>query len=187
MNHAQMGAYRRPARRLYPSSGAATQWRHGSAPRRYTPDRISGGRRRAGLGRCGAGVAVTRKRLTILIGLCTLVIGATLGLLSAGPSGFARVLLAGRPAASPLSYREVDPGALQPIFGRDLVIDSSEATPEGIQRVVAKVAGEDASSTLRLNVFTSDAAAASSLPLAAMPRTRMIPIHPSGQRSTSPG
>jgi|SRR5579884_1427443 len=62
-------------------------------------------------------------------------------------------------AASPPAYREVTYSLNQPVLGRDFVIAPSDATPERIEWLVATIAAEDNSPLLRINVFTSEAAA----------------------------
>ena len=47
----------------------------------------------------------------------------------------------------------------QPVLGRDFVIPRSDATPDRIEWLVATVAADDTSPLLRINVFTSEAAA----------------------------
>jgi len=83
------------------------------------------------------------------------VVGGALLLLAA--TGRFAALLPGRGAVP--AYHEVAYSVAQPLFGRDLVIAPGDATPETIEAVVATVAAADSSPLLRLNVFTSEAAA----------------------------
>jgi hypothetical protein len=62
-------------------------------------------------------------------------------------------------AARPPAYREVMHSVNQPVLGRDFVIAPGDAKPERIEWVVATVAAGESSPTLRINVFTSEAAA----------------------------
>jgi hypothetical protein len=61
--------------------------------------------------------------------------------------------------AGPPAYREVAYTVAQPALGRDVVISPDEATAERIEWLVATMAAADPSPLLRLNVFTSEAAA----------------------------
>ena len=47
----------------------------------------------------------------------------------------------------------------QPVLGRDFVIARSDARPERIEWVVATIAAEESAPQLRINIFTSEAAA----------------------------
>ncbi|HZU07417.1 MAG TPA: hypothetical protein VFB73_15745 [Chloroflexota bacterium] len=94
----------------------------------------------------------------LLVLLWALALSAA-GLLAVGwPSGFSS-LLPWWCSTCPPAYHEVVYGDSNTTLGRDLVIAPSDATPERIEQVVAAVAATDPSPTLRLNVFTSEAAA----------------------------
>jgi len=80
-------------------------------------------------------------------------------LLLGWPSGLGRSLPWLGWTAGPPAYREVTYSVAQPALGRDLVIAPADATAERIEGLVATVAAADPSALLRLNVFTSEAAA----------------------------
>jgi hypothetical protein len=84
-------------------------------------------------------------------------VGAALVLAQAlVPGGLGRL---GPWAARPPAYREVVHDVNQPVLGRDFVIASGDAKAERIEWVVATIAAEESATLLRINVFTSEAAA----------------------------
>jgi hypothetical protein len=95
----------------------------------------------------------------MLVAIWSVAFGAGALFLLSGPSGLGHFVPWLGSTASPPAYREVTYKIAQPTLGRDLVIAPADATAERIEGLVASVAAADASPLLRLNVFTSEAAA----------------------------
>jgi hypothetical protein len=99
---------------------------------------------------------VRARRLLVAFGALGLVVAAVL--LGAW-TGVLGGLLARTPWAPAPAYGEVVHAVYQPVLGRDFVIPRSDATPDRIEWLVATIAADDPSTLLRINVFTSEAAA----------------------------
>jgi hypothetical protein len=95
----------------------------------------------------------------VLLGLAALGVlaGAALVLAQALVPGGLGGLAPWAPRAP--AYREVVHAVSQPVLGRDFVIAPGDAKPERIEWVVATIAAEERAPLLRINIFTSEAAA----------------------------
>jgi len=118
----------------------------------------------AGAARAGDATPPTETRRPLSIGfllavLWALVLGGAALLVLGGPSGLTGRWPWAASGTGVPPYRELVYPTPQAVPGRDLVIAPADATPERIEWLVLALANEDRSPTLRLNVFTDEAAA----------------------------